>query len=183
MYDRETFMALKIPEALLKLRANSGVYAAWMVLQHYGVQTDIAGLAKLCGYDGEGTYSIGLALALHKLDCQVVFHTAPDPDKQPKEIDYYAEAQQLQIPVQSALSYEQIKQKLDQGYFVIVYYDTPEGIGHHSLVYSINSQEICFFDNYTTLSARTFEKRRKAEGICRQAIVIDGSKLAEPRLN
>ena len=64
-----------------------------------------------------------------------------------------------------------------------MYYDTPEGEGHHSLVYSINSQEICFFDNFTTLSARTFEKRRRAEGICRQAIVIDGSKLADIRFS
>ncbi|NWK74329.1 peptidase C39 [Acinetobacter cumulans] len=176
-------MGLKIPEALLKLKSNSGVYAVWMVLQHYGIQADIQRLVKITGYDGEGAFSIGLALALQKLGCKTSFHTAPDPDKQPKEIEYYQEAKQLNIPIQAALSYEQIKEKIDQGYFVIVYYDTVEGVGHHSLVYSMNSREICFFDNFTTLSARTFEKRRKAEGICRQAIVIDGSKLADIKLS
>ncbi|RKG30551.1 cysteine peptidase family C39 domain-containing protein [Acinetobacter tianfuensis] len=176
-------MALNIPEALLKLKSNSGVYAVWMVMQHYGIQADISRLAELCGYDGEGAYTVGLALALQKLGCKTAFHTDPDPDCQPQEVEYYAEAKQLQIPIQSALTYEQIKLKLEQGYFIIVYYDTPEGEGHHSLVYSINSQEICFFDNFTTLSARTFEKRRRAEGICRQAIVIDGSKLADIRFS
>lgn len=55
---------------------------------------------------------------------------------------------------------------------MIVYYDTLQGIGNHSLVYSINAQEICFFDSFDAMSATVFEQQRQAEGICLQAIVI-----------
>ncbi len=57
-------MALNIPESLAKLEANCGLFAVWMVLQHHGVQIDVAELIKVCRYDDEGTYTIALAVAL-----------------------------------------------------------------------------------------------------------------------
>jgi len=40
------------------------------------------------------------------------------------------------------------------------------------LVYSINDQEICFYDNFDAMPKAVFEQQRLAEGICQQAIVI-----------
>lgn len=48
-------MALNIPESLANLEANCGLFAVWMVLQHHGVQIDVAELIKVCRYDDEGT--------------------------------------------------------------------------------------------------------------------------------
>jgi hypothetical protein len=54
-----------------------------------------------------------------------------------------------------------------------LYYDTLEGIGNHSLVYSIDDEEICFFDSFEPMSKDVFIQQRQQEGICQQAIVID----------
>ena len=39
-------------------------FCGLMVLQHHGVQIDVAELIKVCRYDDEGTYTIALAVAL-----------------------------------------------------------------------------------------------------------------------
>ncbi|MFX8817131.1 peptidase C39, partial [Acinetobacter baumannii] len=52
------------------------------------------------------------------------------------------------------------------------YYDTLDGVGNQSLVYSIDQNEICFFDSFEPMSATVFENQRNVEGICRQAIII-----------
>ena len=56
-----------------------------------------------------------------------------------------------------------------------MYYDTLDVVGNHSLVYSIDEQEICFFDSFDAMPASVFEQQRKAEGICRQAIIIENA--------
>ncbi len=48
-----------------------------MVLQHHGVQIDVAELIKVCRYDDEGTYTIALAVAL-KSWALVSFHSDHD---------------------------------------------------------------------------------------------------------
>lgn len=60
-------MGLNIPESLANLEANSGIFAVWMVLKHYGLQIDIAELIKVCRYEEGGTYTIALAVALKSL--------------------------------------------------------------------------------------------------------------------
>lgn len=60
-------MALNIPESLANLEANSGVFAVWMVLKHYGIEIDVAELIKVCRYEQDGTYTIALAVALKSL--------------------------------------------------------------------------------------------------------------------
>ena len=166
-------MGLKIPEQLQNLPANCGVFAVWMVLQHYAVEIDITKLIQICGYDDEdGTFGIGLAVGLQQLGFAVTLHGDEDLDVHEKELGCYAVAKQLQLPIEPALSYQQIQAIVAQGKLVIVYYDTVQGVGNHSLVYSINAQEICFFDNFEAMPAKVFEQQRQAEGICRQAIVI-----------
>lgn len=166
-------MAVNIPESLANLEANCGLYAIWMLLQHHAVDIDVKQLMQLTQYDmQEGTFSIALAIALKKLGFTVVFHTDPDPDMEQKEQRMYAQAQQLNIAIQPALSYQQIQQATQQGQFVIVYYDRLDGVGNQSLVYSIDDEEICFFDCFDPMPAAVFEHQRQAEGICRQAIVI-----------
>ncbi|WP_151822856.1 cysteine peptidase family C39 domain-containing protein [Acinetobacter oleivorans] len=166
-------MTLEIPDSLQNLEANCGVFAVWMVLQHHGVQIDVAELIKVCRYDEGGTYTIALAVALKKLGFDVSFHSDEDPNISPSERMSYKEAKVLKIPTGPALSYQYIQSEIQNGKMVIVYYDTLEGVGNQSLIYSIDQKEICFFDNFEPMSAAVFEKQRQVEAICRQAIVID----------
>lgn len=166
-------MALNIPESLANLEANSGVFAVWMVLRHHGVQIDISELIQICRYDEDGTYTIALAVALKKFGFDVSFHSDKDPNISPSERMSYKEANVLKIPTGPALSYQDIQATIQNGKMAIAYYDTLESIGNQSLIYSIDQNEICFFDSFEPMSAAVFEKQRQVEGICRQAIVID----------
>lgn len=165
-------MTLEIPDSLQNLEANCGVFAVWMVLQHHGVQIDVAELIKVCRHDEGGTYTIALAVAVKKLGFEVSFHSDEDPNISPSERMSYKEAKVLKIPTGPALSYQDIQAEIQNGKMVIVYYDTLAGVGNQSLVYSID-ENICFFDSFEPMSAAVFEKQRQVEGICRQAIVID----------
>ena len=52
-------MALEIPDSLLNLEANCGVFAVWMLLQHHGTHVDMNELIKLCRHDRQdGTFTI-----------------------------------------------------------------------------------------------------------------------------
>lgn len=171
---------MEIPEALLNLESNCGIYAVWMIFQHYGIQMDIERLKDACQYDEEdGTFGIGLAVALARFGFVVSFHTDTDPNVHEKEQYYYQEAQALDIPIAEALSYQELRQNVESDYFVIVFYDTLDGLGNHSLVYSIDETEISFFDHFDTMSVALFEQQRSAEGICRQALVIDGRQFMQ----
>lgn len=151
----------------------------WMVLQHYGVNMDIERLAQACRHDAEdGAFGIGLAVALGRFGFSVTFHTDDDPHMHEKELPCYAEAQKLSIPVLPALSYQGLRDAVDIGRFVIVFYDTLQGVGNHSLIYAMNEREVCFFDSFEPMPAKVFEQQRNAEGICRQALVIDSSSFA-----
>lgn len=167
-------MALEIPDSLLNLEANCGVFAVWMLLQHHGAHVDMNELIKLCRHDHQdGTFTIALAVALKKIGFKVSFHTDLDPNIDRTERQSYAEAKALRIPIESALSYAQIQAAIENGKMAIVYYDTLDEVGNQSLVYSIDDREICFFDNFEPMPALVFEQQRKAEGICRQVIIID----------
>lgn len=167
-------MALNIPAELVQLHANCGVYALWMVLQHQGVHANIQELIKLSKYDqDEGTYTITLAIALKKMSFRVTFYTDQDPNISQKERACYEEAKTLNIPIKGILSYQGILQATQSNKFVIVYYDTIDGIGQQSLIHSIDKNRINFFDNFGSLTASVFERQRKVDGICQQAIVID----------
>lgn len=167
-------MSVKIPEDLRHLESNCGVFAVWMILQHYGVNMDIEQLKHACKYDhDDGTFSIGLAVALQKFGFSVTFHSDEDLNQHDKEEASYAEAQVLGLPLLEALNYQDLTRTVALGNFVIVFYDTLAGVGNHSLIYTIDEKEICFFDNFAAMPADVFEQQRNAEGICRQAIVID----------
>ena len=172
-------MSLDVPDTLANLEANCGIYAVWMMLQHLGIDAEIEQLIEVCGYDAEfGTTTIGLAVGLRKFGFNVQFYTDEDPDLQAQEKLSYAEAEQLKLPILPAMCYSQIQQAFEQNKFVIVYYDTLDGVGNHSLVYSIDEQEICFFDTFEPMSAAVFEQQRQVEGICRQVIVIENANFA-----
>lgn len=174
LFDWILKMALNLPEKLVNLESNCGVYALWMLFQHHGVEVDVDELIKATKYDyQEGTYTIALAIALKKFGFDVAFYTDEDPYIEEKERLMYDEADQLNISLRPALSYQQIQEATEQGQFVIVYYDTLDDVGNQSLVYSIDDDEICFFDSFDAMPALVFENQRKAEGICRQVIVID----------
>ncbi|WP_180020726.1 peptidase C39 [Acinetobacter sp. YH16044] len=167
-------MSMEIPDELANLEANGGIYAVWMLLQHLGIDADIQQLIEVCAYEaGHGTTTIGLAVGLKKFGFLVKFYTEHDPELQDSEKRSYAEADQLELPILPAIGYAQIQQAFEQNQFVIVYYDTLEGVGNHSLVYEIDEAEISFFDSFAAMPADVFEQQRGAEGICRQVITVD----------
>ena len=167
-------MSVQLPKALLDLESNCGIFAVWMLLQNYSIQLDIQQLVKLCHHDAEdGTFTIGLAIGLKKLGFDLSFYTDEDLNIHEKEIVRYQDAKKLGLQISPALCYQEIQAYIEQGCNIIVFYDTLEGVGNHSLVYSINDQEICFYDNFDAMPKAVFEQQRLAEGICQQAIVID----------
>ena len=168
-------MSVEIPEDLQNLDANGGIFAIWMIFHHYGIDLNIPDLTQLCRHDSEmGISSIALAVALQTLGLDVTFFTAYDADKQPIELEFYQQAEKLNIPVlEQVISYAEIQQQIEAGRFVIVFYDTLEGIGNHSLVYAMDEHEISFFDSFDAMPAQIFEQQRQADGICQQVIVID----------
>ena len=167
-------MSDQIPHELMDLEANGGIFAIWKLFQHYGIDLVIEDLVELCGYTvEEGTYGIALAVGLRKLGLDVTFYTEHDPDPQKIEVKFYREASKLNIEVREPLSYSDILEAVNAGRFVIVYYDTLEGIGNHSLVYDADEEEISFFDSFDAMPRHIFEQQRRADGICQQVIVID----------
>lgn len=170
---------MQIPNDLLALNSNSGIYAIWMVLQHYALNIDIERLKQVTSYQEDGTFSIGLAVGLHELGFKVDFFTDEDPAIADDEKVLYKKAAALGISIRPSISLKEIQNALELGYFAIVYYDTLEGEGQHSLVYEINNQNIKFFDNYSSMPIQRFEQQRKCEGICQQVILIDGSKFSK----
>lgn len=168
-------MSVELPEDLQNLDANSGIYAIWMIFHHYGIDLHIPDLVQLTLHDPEmGTSTIALAVALKTLGLDVAFYTEHDNDKQLVEVEFYQQARKLMIPVvEKPLSYEQIQEYVGAGNFVIVFYDTLDGVGNHSLIYEINDKEISFFDSFEVMNKEIFEQQRRAEGICQQTIVID----------
>ena len=168
-------MSVEIPEDLQNLEANGGIFAIWMIFHHYGIDLNIPDLTQLCQHDPEmGSSSIALAVALKTLGLDVNFCTEHDADKQPIEVDFYQQAHRLNIPViEQPLSYADIQENVEAGRFVIVFYDTLEGVGNHSLVYEINKSEVSFFDSFESMPKEVFEQQRRVEGICQQTIIID----------
>lgn len=167
-------MSLNIPESLLELEANCGVFAIWLILKQYQTHIDIADLIQLSRHDRkDGTFTIALAVALKKLGFEVSFYTDPDPNIDENEKQSYTDANRLQIPIKAALTYLEIQQAFEEGNFVIVFYDTLQDIGNQSLVYSIDKKEISFCDHFDVMSKRVFEQQRQADGICRQVIVVE----------
>lgn len=168
-------MGVEIPEDLQNLEANSGIFSIWMIFHHYGIDLHIPDLVQLCRHNPEmGTSTIALTVALQTLGLDVAFFSEYDADKQPVELDFYQQAQTLKIPVEErVISYTEVQQQVEAGRFVIVFYDTLEGVGNHSLIYAIDEHEISFFDSFDAMPADVFEQQRQAEGICQQVIVID----------
>lgn len=167
-------MALNIPQSLVKLDANCGVFAVWMLLQHHGIQMNVDDIAELCQHDPDyGTFTIALAVALKKYGFNVTFYTDPDPNIDEDEHSIYSEAKQLNIPMTSALTYNQLQTEIDSGKMAIVSYDNLDGVGNQSLVFCIDENEICFFDSFEPMGAAVFEQQRQAEGICRQVVLIE----------
>lgn len=167
-------MSEQIPHELMELEANGGIFAIWKLFQHYGIDLVIEDLVQLCGHSAEeGTYGIALAVGLRKLGLDVTFYSEHDPDPQHTELMFYREASKLNIEVKDVLSYQGILDVFNDGRFVIVYYDTLDGVGNHSLVYDMNDKEISFFDSFDAMPREIFEQQRRAEGICQQTIVID----------
>ena len=81
---------LNIPESLLQLEANCGVFAVWLIIKQYQTHIDIADLIQLCRHDQqEGTFTIALAVALKKLGFEVSLYTDPDPNIDEKEQQSY----------------------------------------------------------------------------------------------
>lgn len=165
---------MPIPPELANLEANAGIYAVWMLFQHLGLDPDIEQLKEVCGYvEGDGTTTIGLAVGLKKFGLNVIFTTDEDHDLQEQEKRSYAEAAILNLKISASMSYEEIQQAYDQNKFVIVYYDTLDGVGNHSLVYDMNEEEISFFDSFDSMTKEVFEQQRAVEGICRQVVIVD----------
>jgi len=163
----------RMPAGLQQLDNGCGVIAAWMALHAYRKRVAWRRLARLCRHaKGTGTFAISVAVALKKCGLPVTFCTDPDPDQQPKEMVGYRAAKKLGIPIRPSLELRELREALREKKTVIVLFNARNGDGHFSPVLSIGSATISFsHGNEPILSLRVFRSRRRAPGVCRQAII------------
>jgi hypothetical protein len=164
----------KIPDVIEALEGNCGVVSVWLVCHHSNLTVDPQDLIQLCGHTTEtGTFTIALAVAFHELNLLVSFHSDVDPAIQEAEISYYERAKQNGIPLNPAQSISEISEAIAAGKRVVAFFDAIDGDGHFSPIHSVDPHVVLFeYSNEPTLSLSEFEARRRANGICRQTIVV-----------
>ena len=162
------------PAGLYAIDGNCGLLAAWGVLTYFGRRTSVRQLIKSCRYTkAHGVFTIALALALHDHGLTVVFHSDPDPDPRPIERICYARARAVGLPVKPAISVRTLVRQTDRQHVGVVFYNTPDDIGHCSPLLGLRSDNLRLpYSQTGSMSVREFSKRWREPEILRQCIVV-----------
>jgi hypothetical protein len=162
------------PLALLTMDGHCGLVAAWQVLRHFGLRVPASRIPPACGYTKRyGVFTIGLAAGLTELGLDVAFHSELDLEVRATERRCYARARARGIPIEGALSLEQVLQTRSQRAVPIVFYETADGQGHFSpLIGARNGRLVLPLDENRTVRREDFLLRWTAPGVLRQAIIV-----------
>lgn len=170
------------PHALLALDGNCGPLSVWFLLKHFRKRTSAEKLIRLCRHTKRyGTFTIGLAYALHKHGLRVEFHTENDPAPKPLERVLYPTAKRAGVTMGGPLDMDNLLCRVRQGGIGIVSYDEGDGTGgdgtggdgtgHFSPVIGMRRNRLILpYSTEGSMKPDEFEKRWRAPGICRQCL-------------
>jgi hypothetical protein len=163
------------PPELQDLPSNCGPIAVWQVLRAHGVEPAPSELLGALRFDAvEGTFMIGIAVALSAFGFAVVFHTDPDPTPTPLEQSLYGTAQQGGIPIRPALPLAGLRERLEQGAHAIVLYEGKGGLAHITPLSGAWLGELIAPNEGAEFSNADFEERWARPGCYRQCVVVEG---------
>lgn len=161
-----------VPRKLLALKDGCGPIAAWGVLKYFRKRTSVARLITACRFAEDGTFAIALAVALREHELQVVFHTEPDPEPRPLEVDCYRMAEKIGVVLRPALEVDELLALVSDDRIPIVLYDTDDEVAHFSPVLGAEGEAILLpYGPREGLSRDEFALRWNAPEIYRQCIV------------
>lgn len=165
-----------IPRRLLQLEGNCGPISVWITLRHFRKCVAADRIIKACKHTKKyGSFTIALALALHRFGLKVVFYSEPDDDQKPIERIAYWQATKVGLERQPPLTPASLCQFVAEGKLVIVFIDTKNGEGHFSPIASIKRKRLYFvYGQDVSLPFHVFLDRWSAPGILRQCIVVHG---------
>ena len=167
---------LRFPERLRYGDDVCGPRAAWLVLRQFGIRTTVRRLLRLADYTYEnGTYAIGLAVALHELGLAVVFQTDPDPSQAPREPALYARATQLGILIGRPFRTQTLIRHARAGRPSIVLY-AREKDAHFAVVRGNDRRRVLLSDSW--MDIHRLDQRRASPGCLRQTILVLGRQAA-----
>jgi hypothetical protein len=161
------------PLALFALEGNCGLMSVWLLLRHFHRRTSSERIIRLCRYSRrQGTFTIGLAIALREHGLRVTFHTDKDPAPMPIERRLYKTASKLGIVVEDALKVSEILDRVRCGEVAIVSFDTDDGDGHFSPLIGAKGRRLVLpYTENGIMDVEEFESRWTAPAICRQCIL------------
>lgn len=174
MNQRKFPTILEVPHRLEQLDGNCGVVAVWMVLEYFGIKHRVDDLIHQCHHTDEyGTFTAGLALALHDYGLHVQLHTEPDDDMKPLEQSLYEEARNRNIVVAPAISLDKLLALLSRSCKSIVFFDTDDGCGHFSPLSGVRGKNLLLpYTENGSLPRETFVHRWNAPEILQQCVVV-----------
>jgi len=163
------------PASLLAADGHCGLLAAWTVLRYFGMRPSAAKLTKACGYTRRhGVFTIGLASALAEHGLAVEFYSQPDPRPKPIERRLYSRARRLGVAVRPATSLERLLSAIDRDHVPIVFYNTPDDVGHFSALLGSRRGRLLLPNTSTgSVSVDEFYRGWRQPGILRQAIICE----------
>lgn len=171
---------LDAPAYLQRLEGNCGPMSLWLVSKHLGIRVAARRLIELCRHTREnGTFTIWIAIALHRLGAHVTFSTDFDESRMPLEQVGYDHAEKLKIDIVPSLSLSDLLKIANRGVIPIVYYFG--GIsGHFSPLLGVHRGEIVLA-NDAWIKRDEFEKRRFTDGHLGQCVLVQAGPLRKGR--
>lgn len=162
------------PSSLLCLSGNCGPLSVWLLLRHFHVRVSTKDLLKQCRYTKRnGSFTVGLAIALHHYGLCVDFLSDPDPFLSKSERKLYAVAREKGLDVHPAVDVQSLLCRISDSTIAIVYFKSSSSAGHFSP--AIGSDDRNVYLPYTEDGAMTisdFNIAWSADGFCRQCVLV-----------
>jgi hypothetical protein len=165
---------IEAPLSLLSLESNCGIMTAWMVLRYFRKRVSLKNLLEACHYSrNNGTFTIGIAYAFKKLGLNVGFYSDLDNNKDPVEVLLYNKSKRIGLDVKNAITICDLLRSINNDCISVVFFDLDNGAGHFSpLIGRRNKHIILPYTETGKMSIEKFEKKWKANGNCRQCILV-----------
>lgn len=162
------------PLLLLALEGNCGPLSAWMVLKYFRKRVSSKDLLAACHYTRlNGTYTIGLAVALRGYGLDVSFYSELDQSQSSVERSLYKKAIRNGVNFRQAITIDNLLRKINEDYISIVYFEASRGIGHFSpLIGNRNRSLLLTYTENGKMNIKKFKRKWNAAGYCRQCILI-----------
>ena len=163
------------PAPLLAADGHCGLLAAWTVLRYFRKRPSAARLTKACGYTRRyGVFTIGLATALAEHGLAVQFYSQRDSRPKPIERRLYGRVRRLGVAIRPATSLKRLLASIDRYRIPIVYWNTPDNVGHLSALLGIRRGRLLLPNTLTgSLSVEEFDRGWRQPGILRQALIVE----------